>query len=163
MKKEETICEKQNELRKLFKIISQGEQGSIKLEEIEKILQEHQSQINDKDEYGNTLLHYAAFRGEIEIVRLLKKCGANFKVINENGWTSLHSAAYGIVNEKEDWETFRYLLENGVDYSVKAVGGITIEDILADEGFRLIEEYRRILDDIDQQRREKRVEFNGKI
>jgi ankyrin repeat protein len=45
------------------------------LETARKVLEDHPESVNGKDETGATALHYAAFFGHCELVRLLVKCG----------------------------------------------------------------------------------------
>ena len=99
-------------------------------------------------------MHLAAERNDIKLLKLLIENGANVKELNDANWTILHSAASGIVNEKEDWEVVKWLLENGADPSVRAVGGVTIEDVLSDESFYLVEQYRKILGEVVKKNKE---------
>ena len=45
------------------------------------------------DEYGRTLLHYAALNGDLVDTRRLLAGGANSSSADDNGWTPLHCAA----------------------------------------------------------------------
>jgi ankyrin repeat protein len=43
---------------------------------------------------GNTFLHYAAYDGNIEVVKLLIKKGAYVNATDYDGYTPLHKAAF---------------------------------------------------------------------
>lgn len=51
--------------------------------------------INEKSEQGNTALHYASYRGNIEIISKLIDNGAEVEVVNNRGLNVLHMAAQG--------------------------------------------------------------------
>ena len=53
------------------------------------------SYINKKDIFGNTAILYAAYRGNILIIRSLIECGADVNVTSKNGLNVLHMAAQG--------------------------------------------------------------------
>jgi ankyrin repeat protein len=42
---------------------------------------------------GRTLLHYAAYNGNLVILKYLANKGANLNVVDSHGWTPLHYAA----------------------------------------------------------------------
>lgn len=56
------------------------------------LLISHGAQINAKDQYKDTALHYAARVGNLPLVRLLLNAGANLKLINRMGDTPEASA-----------------------------------------------------------------------
>lgn len=51
--------------------------------------------INKTDIFGNTAILYAAYRGNIFIVRSLIECGADVNIISKKGLNVLHMAAQG--------------------------------------------------------------------
>ena len=53
------------------------------------------SYINKSDIFGNTAILYAAYRGNILIVRSLIECGADVNVVSKKGLNVLHMAAQG--------------------------------------------------------------------
>ena len=53
------------------------------------------SYINKTDKFGNTALLYAAYRGNILIVRSLIDCGADVNIVSKTGLNVLHMAAQG--------------------------------------------------------------------
>ena len=72
-----------------------------------------QKDVNARDKDGRTLLHYAANKGYLEIVRLLLEKGANINVQDNDGRTPLHEAmsyhALGVA---------RFLVENGANVNL---------------------------------------------
>jgi palmitoyltransferase len=46
-------------------------------------------------EQGYTALHYASYRGNIDITKLLIECGANIDITNKRGLNVLHMSAQG--------------------------------------------------------------------
>lgn len=69
---------------------------------------------------GNTLLHYAANRGYLDIVTLLLKKGADINARDKDGRTPLHEAmAY------RRYDVARFLVENGADMTLKNKNGET--------------------------------------
>jgi len=73
------------------------------------------------DGHGNTPLHWAAFKNEIECVSLLLKYKADPNArAHPSGWTPLHDAAYS--NSKE---TIELLLNAGANVDARANSGAT--------------------------------------
>ena len=54
-----------------------------------------QALVNDGNVQGFTCLHYAAYRGNIEMIKLFESLGGNLMATNKTGFTVLHSAAQG--------------------------------------------------------------------
>ena len=76
-----------------------------------------------KDAYGGTPLHYAAWKGHVEVVRELLDLGAEIDACSRDGHyggTPLHAAAHG--NQKE---VAALLLERGADKSIVSCNGRT--------------------------------------
>ena len=85
------------------------------------------SEINTKNNEGNTVLHIACRdslkRGSIEMVKFLLENGADLHAKNNNnGWTPLH---YATVCSSTDTSTVELLLRNGADPNVKDNAGRT--------------------------------------
>lgn len=73
-----------------------------KMELVNKILKAkalRRENINEKDMYGNTLLHFAVFKNNVKLARKLILHGANIGIKNRNGNTPLHLAC--ILNRPE--------------------------------------------------------------
>jgi hypothetical protein len=78
---------------------------------VKRLLSIRNINVNVKDDWrGYTPLHYAAWKGRIEIARLLLQNGAEVNVRNNDGNTPLHWAA-----EQDDVDILHLLVENGVD------------------------------------------------
>ncbi len=76
--------------------------------------------VNDRYKNGNTLLHYAANRGYLEVVALLLKKGADINALDKAGRTPLHEAmAY------RRYDVVRFLVANGADMSLRNKDGET--------------------------------------
>ncbi|GFX03102.1 notch-regulated ankyrin repeat-containing protein [Trichonephila clavipes] len=65
--------------------------------ELQKILQRWEGcvNINYYDKEGQTALHLSCMDGNLELVKLLVKFGADIRLANRDGWSALHIAAYG--------------------------------------------------------------------
>jgi len=73
---------------------------------------------NAKGHAGYTPLHLAAFKGHVEIVKLLLERGANPNAEDNNGETPLHLAA-----QEGRVEIVKLLLERGADPWIADKGG----------------------------------------
>ena len=51
--------------------------------------------VNVYDQEGQTALHRGCMEGNLEVVKLLVKFGADVRLANRDGWSALHLAAYG--------------------------------------------------------------------
>jgi len=51
--------------------------------------------INYKNNQGSTALHYASYKGNIELINILIENGADVEVVNNRGLNMLHFAAQG--------------------------------------------------------------------
>lgn len=58
----------------------------------EALLKKNKELISEQDEYGNTALHIAAQKGDVEVCELLLKHGANLTLANKSGQNPLHMA-----------------------------------------------------------------------
>ena len=52
-----------------------------------------QAFVNDGNSQGFTCLHYAAYRGNMEMIKLFESLGGNLNATNLKGFTVMHSAA----------------------------------------------------------------------
>ena len=80
--------------------------------------------VNAKGVTGDTLLHAAVIRGELNHVRILIACGASVNAIGDLGETPLHYAASrGLV------EIARTLLQSDADVNIRNEFGQTPMDL----------------------------------
>ncbi|XP_023225466.1 notch-regulated ankyrin repeat-containing protein-like [Centruroides vittatus] len=64
--------------------------------ELQRILQTKKGfNVNSYDHEGQTPLHHSCLDGNLELVKLLVKFGADVRLANRDGWSALHIAAYG--------------------------------------------------------------------
>ncbi|KAI7903176.1 ankyrin repeat-containing domain protein [Cokeromyces recurvatus] len=61
-------------------------------DQVEKIVKDNQQAINEKDEHGDTLLHFASRIHNLPIMSLLIQHGADPEAINEHGRRPIHEA-----------------------------------------------------------------------
>ncbi|HSW72537.1 MAG TPA: ankyrin repeat domain-containing protein [Chlamydiales bacterium] len=93
-----------------------------------KILWPHSSKVEERDEYGNTVLHYA---GNLEIIDFLISEGADPNSTNLNGFSPLHNwinnGIYLSSIEIDSWclNQAKILLENGANPNLKDNEGKT--------------------------------------
>ena len=77
----------------------------------------------DRDKYGLTALHWASYRGYLEISELLTSSGADVNIRDCYGYTALHRASiYGHL------EIVQLLLCQGADMSIRDNNGRTALD-----------------------------------
>lgn len=65
--------------------------------ELLRILEERQEKVNvnSYDKEGQTALHQSCLDGNLELVKMLVKFGADVRLTNRDGWNALHIAFYG--------------------------------------------------------------------
>ena len=65
--------------------------------ELLRILEERQGKVNVNhyDKEGQTALHQSCIDGNLELVKMLVKFGADVRLANREGWNALHIACYG--------------------------------------------------------------------
>jgi hypothetical protein len=73
--------------------------------------------VNRRNAVGETALMLAAFRGNLDVIKVLHKAGAD---VNHSGWAPLHYAAY-----EGHAAVCRYLIENDAEVEAKAPNGST--------------------------------------
>jgi ankyrin repeat protein/tRNA A-37 threonylcarbamoyl transferase component Bud32 len=76
--------------------------------------------INLRNEYGWTTLHWAAYRGDTASAKLLISKGADVNAKDNVGWTPLHKAA-----SQEHTITVELLVFRGADVNAKTINGWT--------------------------------------
>ena len=66
--------------------------------------------VNEKDEDGDTPLHFSALNGHADVSKVLLENGANVNAVSESKWTPLHRAAfYGHI------DVMKLLMMNGAN------------------------------------------------
>jgi ankyrin repeat protein len=85
---------------------------------VNELLDKQMVDVNKKDSYGNTALHWAVEGGHKPMIQLLLEKGADVHLQDEQGRTALHWAAL-----KGDKIMLQLLLERGSDVAVKNYDG----------------------------------------
>ena len=83
----------------------------------------------DRDHYGCTALHWASYRGYLEISELLVSSGADVNIRDSDGWTALHCASIN-----GHLKIVQLLLCQGADMSIRASDGRTALDMASSYG-----------------------------
>ena len=83
----------------------------------------------DRDQSGDTALHYASSRGYLEISELLTSSRADVNIRDSIGFTALHSASYN-----DHLEIVQLLLCQGADTSIRNQFGRTALDMASSIG-----------------------------
>jgi hypothetical protein len=85
---------------------------------VKRLLSIRNINVNVKDVYGATPLHYAAANGHVEIIHLLLQNGADVNARNNYGYTPLHYAA-----RNGNVDILHLLVENGADLEAQENDG----------------------------------------
>ena len=92
-------------------------------------VKETKAYIKEKDDHGNTGLHFASANGYLEIVQYLIQNGAELNLVNDTENTCLHWAALnGHLN------IVTLLLENGADPQLKNSSGRSAATLAEQQG-----------------------------
>ena len=100
----------------VFKSVRAGSAGDVK-----RLLSLGEASAKDTTLFGITLLHSASSSGNMELVSLLIREGADVNAQDEDGESPLH----GAMARSDNYDVARMLIENGADLSSKAVDGKT--------------------------------------
>ncbi len=79
-----------------------------------------ESNINNRDKYGRTVLHYAAQHNNLQIVRLLLDKGYDIEAIDNSGETPIFDAIYNLHSEM-----VQFLIASGADINKFNKKGMT--------------------------------------
>jgi hypothetical protein len=85
--------------------------------------------VNGADESGQTALHFAADRGNIDCIRILIESGADVNAVDCDGIGVLQTAVMG-----GNIDAVKLLLENGADPDAEDTDGETPRTWVADDG-----------------------------
>jgi len=111
--------------------------------EIVRYLLEQHSDVNARNDDGNTPLIWAAVNGNVEAVNILLDFKANIDLKDYKQMrTALHDAV-----KKEQIEVVRILLEHGANYNATDKKGRTPHDIISGNSSTLIGMFKPYLDD----------------
>lgn len=92
------------------------------------LIEKKQIDINSVNEYGLTMLHFAAAGGKLKIVQWLLEQGANINCVTNDNVTPLHFAA-----KNNKIEIVQYLVNNGATIDIKDKNGKTPRESTKDE------------------------------
>jgi ankyrin repeat protein len=85
------------------------------------LVEELGADVNARDHEGSTAVHHAASRGDTEMIRYLVSKGADVKIVNREGQTTV-DMANGPVQRVQPWpETIKYLESLGAKNNHKCV------------------------------------------
>jgi ankyrin repeat protein len=104
-----------------------------------KYLIERGADVNAKEQYGNTSLHWASIENHIELAKFLIERGADVNAKRNDEETPLHEASW-----KNRIETAKLLIEKGADVEAKCNKGKTPFDwARSDEMKELLQKYMK--------------------
>ncbi|VDI52632.1 ankyrin repeat domain-containing protein 46-like [Mytilus galloprovincialis] len=112
------------------------------------LLESRKFDLNKRDKQGRTLLHYAACRGQYEIVELLLEQGAKAHLKDKNGNTPLHWCGHA--------EVIDLLINQGAKVDDRNCIGATPKEMAKRRGVP-----RAVLQVFDQYKKEEEVSQNN--
>eukprot|EP00929_Paragymnodinium_shiwhaense_P008728 TRINITY_DN112694_c0_g1_i1.p1 TRINITY_DN112694_c0_g1~~TRINITY_DN112694_c0_g1_i1.p1 ORF type:complete len:594 (-),score=87.01 TRINITY_DN112694_c0_g1_i1:68-1849(-) len=90
--------------------------------------------LKEGDSKGCTPVHWAAYKGDLQILRLLEYFGADLSVVDDSKTTPLHRAAQG-----GKPQAVRHLLEKGVKHNLRDKEGKTALDLAVQNNEKAVE------------------------
>lgn len=140
--KEKNLSDFKEVSEKLIEVMEKND-----IESVKKIIEEEKIDINNQDENSISALHFAAEQNNLDLLQLfVNEYNGNINATSKYNWSVLHSAASGIINEREDWKIIRWMLEKGVKTDVQAANGFTIEDVFLQKDWSYAEKYKEIVE-----------------
>lgn len=93
------------------------------------LMAQNKASIFQKDDHGNTAMHYAVQGGNIEIIKLFLKKGLEINETGGGGWSPLMTAVNEAYSGKSfpngNDEVIKFLLDNGASVNYQDDGGET--------------------------------------
>lgn len=89
--------------------------------------------VNEKDEWGDTALHYSCRGGNINIIKLLLENGANINEKNKKGHT-----AWAYAKGECSIDIIKMLLAYGADINEESMGTTILEDACSENDFEMV-------------------------
>ncbi|XP_072447349.1 uncharacterized protein [Chiloscyllium punctatum] len=90
--------------------------------------------MNKRNVYGETKLHEAALKGDVDLLRALIQAGANVNLVDYAGWTALHEASVAGFHE-----AVGLLLSAGAHVDCKGLNGVTpLQDAVKGGHFEVV-------------------------
>lgn len=103
---------------------------------VEFFINEKKMDVNDPGKDYVTPLHYAAKKGELEMVKFLVGKNATIDALANGAWTPLHYAS-----EEGKYSVVVFLVENGADISKKNPDGKTSLQLAEGKGYQTITDF----------------------
>jgi ankyrin repeat protein len=97
-----------------------GLYDDLDMSDIKNIVTKYPSEINEKDNNGNTFLHVAVHKDNEELVKFLIDRGANVNIKNNYGETPLQISA-----DKNNLEIITQLVSHDADVNIQDTSGLT--------------------------------------
>ena len=120
-------------IEKFHKGVIEGKIYFVKL-----LVEEEGVNVNARDEYKCTALHWASENGHLDIVKYLVESGADINAKDYSGWTPLHVAAW---NGRLD--VVKYLLKHEADVYSKNISGKTPCDVATPRVRKYLKRYMK--------------------
>ena len=93
--------------------------------------------LDDRNLYGHTAVHSAAWEGRADALRVLAEHGADINSVDQYGQTPLHLAAL-----QHKLEAVGVLLHHGADTELKTAEGATASDLAEGQVLSVLEDFQ---------------------
>lgn len=101
--------------QEIFRMVAEED-----LEALQTVLKEDPRSVNERNPQGNTPLHFAAMRRNIQMARLLLDCGADVNATDKMHHSTLIYSIRG-----QSFEMIRLMIERGADINARTIDGET--------------------------------------